>query len=1245
MELGRSLDSEEPNQLQGEQEKDSKEPQQMQLAPQKDSMETLQEPANSTLLLSGQQPLAQSYGIWVNGVELTTENAENPMDGVSYDAETNTLTLQGAYLTECYTGDRYHSAVIYAKGDICIDLVGENEIYAFKINGSTFVDGIYAEGVVTIEGNGSLDVSVTGVQTTGEYGYGCGIATFFVEDEAGVIINSGEVTLSGDGTTDGYGIYIDTSHGGTLPPRYIQINGGTVTLKGTSAATLMAPDFSEYEGGVVTAALDVDGTDTQDYVEENVWLYKYLKIGALEYDEDGFAEGNHYQPPMLNDNGTANDPTDDWYEIKNAGNLFWFSKYLADDENHIGANAKLVQDIVIPKGRIFDPISAGTYHSGFGGTFDGQNHTISGVVIQPQVGFASTGFFTMVTEKGVVKNVGVINAQIYSSTSTIGTICGKNKGTIENCYAVNTTINGGMEMIGGISGENVGTIQQCYNASNITASGYNSGGISGKNEGTIVNCYNTGDISGKKYVGGITNNTSQTAEVKTCYNIGMIQTSTGNESWGYGIAGMQNGVSTITDCYYLAESEKADGGKTQASFESGEVAYWLNKNQESDDYFWRQTLTGNDRQLAPAFDGEKVYVGYAHCYSTEISYSNDSTISMEKPEHRFTTYNFDTVSHWQVCANEGCAESNREDSLEEHQFQPVSGKNYEVCGICGAQKEVEGDFSISGQVVSNSNTAISVSLVQGNKQISSQTISPTMVNGLFSGSFSFDQIKPGVYNIVAKQDGQEMTVLVVIEGENETVAIQMPDGSKNSVINNENAEEYASVVGGLDDIAEKEEVQAGETVTIELTVTKVEDMANDTSEENQQWKKEQTAIKEAVGTGSFDFVDFTLTKITEGESEEIGDQNTEVLEIVFPFDFSRKQNVALHRYHGDGVEGLNELETLPTETLKDGTVYLDKQHGLIHVYACKFSTYAISYTKQSSSSSSSGGGSHNVSWSPSVEESENGSISFDRESPKEGDKVTIIPKPDEGYETGTVTVLDKNGNAIAVVDNEDGTYTFVQPEGKVTVAVDFVKTASAGEDWKSFPCFLDCPKDATCVMEPYVDLDKNQWYHDGVHYCIQANIMTGISSTEFSPNTNITRGMIAMMLWNMEGNPKGEYRNLFTDVLPGDWYEPAVSWAAAEGIVHGFGDGTFGPNDPITREQLAVILYQYSSSSETNFDEMSFLDASQISAWAKTAVQWAVQNNVINGMGDGTVNPQGNTTRAQAATMFRNSCCGVLQTK
>ena len=229
-----------------------------------------------------------------------------------------------------------------------------------------------------------------------------------------------------------------------------------------------------------------------------------------------------------------------------------------------------------------------------------------------------------------------------------------------------------------------------------------------------------------------------------------------------------------------------------------------------------------------------------------------------------------------------------------------------------------------------------------------------------------------------------------------------------------------------------------------------------------------------------------------------------------------------------------------------------------------------------------------------------------------------------------------------MVDNKDGTYTFVQPEGRVTVVVNFVQTPPIDNNGEILPCYFDCPRDSTCVMDPYEDLDKYDWYHDGVHYCIQENIMTGISQTQFSPNTKITRGMIAMMLWNMEGNPQGNFEQIFTDVLPGSWYETAVNWAAAQGFVSGYGDGTFGPDEPITREQLAVILYQYSKSTETTFEELEFLDASQVSSWAEVAVQWAVQNNVLSGMGDNRLAPKDNTTRAQAAVMFKNSICGAF---
>ncbi len=169
----------------------------------------------------------------------------------------------------------------------------------------------------------------------------------------------------------------------------------------------------------------------------------------------------------------------------------------------------------------------------------------------------------------------------------------------------------------------------------------------------------------------------------------------------------------------------------------------------------------------------------------------------------------------------------------------------------------------------------------------------------------------------------------------------------------------------------------------------------------------------------------------------------------------------------------------------------------------------------------------------------------------------------------------------------------------------------------------------------------NAWYHDGVHYCIENGLMGGYSSTLFGPNDKITRAQIVTILWRMAGSSSSAQSVNYSDVRSGAYYEAAVRWATASGVASGYGNGSFGPNDPITREQLAAMLYRFAKlqGKDLSMGDMSTLngysDASSVSSYAKTAMQWANGLEIISGTDNSTLMPKGSATRAQAACMIQ----------
>lgn len=301
-----------------------------------------------------------------------------------------------------------------------------------------------------------------------------------------------------------------------------------------------------------------------------------------------------------------------------------------------------------------------------------------------------------------------------------------------------------------------------------------------------------------------------------------------------------------------------------------------------------------------------------------------------------------------------------------------------------------------------------------------------------------------------------------------------------------------------------------------------------------------------------------------------------------------------------------------TVQLTAGPGYEKKQTG---------NAYSFIYMGDGSDGS---GGSEAEGYPIHVASGENGTVTVSSNRATPGDTVTITVKPDAGYALDQLTVTDQNSHGVALTDQGGGTYTFTMPEGKVTVEATF---RAAKEE---------SPVDA------FLDIDSEAWYYDGVKYAVEKGLMSGTGANTFGPNTTLSRGMIAQMLYALEGKPSVSATNSFTDVSANDWYAKATSWAQSKGIITGYEDGRFGPNDSLTREQLALILYNYAQSkgyeTSAKADLSQYRDGSSTSAWAQTAMAWAVGEGLLSGRGANMLAPTGTATRAEVAQIMMNFC-------
>ena len=276
------------------------------------------------------------------------------------------------------------------------------------------------------------------------------------------------------------------------------------------------------------------------------------------------------------------------------------------------------------------------------------------------------------------------------------------------------------------------------------------------------------------------------------------------------------------------------------------------------------------------------------------------------------------------------------------------------------------------------------------------------------------------------------------------------------------------------------------------------------------------------------------------------------------------------------------------------------------------------------------------------------------------DSGTVTTEPTEttpGVRTYTCTVCGQTKNETIPAT---GAHTHVWDNGTVTIAP--TETTPGVRTYTCTVCGQTkneiipatggssvCPGGPSCPSYGFSDVaGPNDWSHEGIDYCVRRSLMVGTGAGTFSPGMNCSRAQIVQILYNLSGDKTdyGNYYLPFTDVAPGAWYYDAVAWAYFNNVVSGTSETTFAPNDVITREQMAVILYGYTAEFAPEFTGNAasldtFPDAGSVANWAYAAMSWAVGNGLISGMGSGGVSylaPQGSATRAQASAIIMRYC-------
>ena len=265
-----------------------------------------------------------------------------------------------------------------------------------------------------------------------------------------------------------------------------------------------------------------------------------------------------------------------------------------------------------------------------------------------------------------------------------------------------------------------------------------------------------------------------------------------------------------------------------------------------------------------------------------------------------------------------------------------------------------------------------------------------------------------------------------------------------------------------------------------------------------------------------------------------------------------------------------------------------------------------------SSGGSSGGGSTSVpGYTVSADKTENGAIAVSPKSASKGDTVTITAAPGKDYELGGIKVIDQNGREVKLTDKGGGKYTFVMPAGKVTIKADF--TAQTADS-----IFADVPADA--------------YYYEAVKWAADKGITGGIGDSLFAPDQSCTRAQIVTFLWRAAGSPEPSALSDFTDVPSDKYYARAVAWAVENGITNGTTDTAFSPDDICTRAHGVTFLSR-TAKANTASGNSSFADV-DANAYYASAVKWAVDNGITNGISSSLFGPDSSCTRAQIVTFI-----------
>lgn len=764
----------------------------------------------------------------------------------------------------------------------------------------------------------------------------------------------------------------------------------------------------------------------------------------------------------------------------------------------------------------------------------------------------------------------------------------------------------------------------------------------------------TGDtISGfsngmKVFIGEYTGETPLDENYNALFEFGSFTSGTTVNDWNYHIVDSTGNLKDGSSTKYLAIAQKSPS--LVVSGDEGEKEA-LQVKSKNGSMFRLSSFDIKNSDTTGGINGYRI-LGYLHGSPVDGA---SKTVSVAQGST--TTVSF-TEAAWS--------------KLDAFQIIPLSSEK-EATGLAlqldnldvavAETTVIPGTHSVSGTV--KDDTAISplpvsgatVKIMQGNTQYGSTATTKA------DGRFTVTGVPDGTYNLVVTKEDRAITKMIAVNGSDYEYSsdIVLPTGKKNSRL------EIASdtpnvVVGYLDQQFTGDDNSyaqtPGNTVDIKLTVDK-----KDESSASGASEIENTASGKTIGL----YLDMTLIKTlsgTKNSSEKLSELGS-LLKIIVPYDLSDKTNVTVYRYH-NGIASAMSLKAYSESLPPDECYMLNPSANEIIIWAKNFSTYAIAYGTGNNSGINTGSSTASRRDSVSIDYSITASVgSGGSISPSGSVKVTnggsktFDIKADSGYFISDVLV---DGKSIGAVDS----YTFSNVIAAHTIRAVFLKV-------EGLPYYLDggnkkfigfssdasgamkyiSPKGSSVLFaknpKSFVDINIH-WAKSYIDFVTERELFVGTNGNEFSPNAGMTRAMFAAVIGRLYERSYGtvgsaEMRT-FTDCDYGEWYGQYVEWCAQNDIIDGVGGGLFEPDQKITRQEMATILYRFSKflkvSGMPDSGELSYPDSGSIASWAHDAARYCKKYDIITGRESGIFAPDETATRAEVAAILQRFIESVI---